>query len=123
MQIGYAMRRVHQLVMFAFVGGYPADRPQINHIDGDKRNNRLENLEFCNASHNLRHAIRLGLTQSLSGLPGEKNHRHKLTTLDVLEIRRRSSLGESRASIARSLGVLPACVSKVVLRRAWVHVP
>ena len=50
---------IHVLVMNAFVcdsAGF-----DINHIDGDKNNNRLENLEICTRSENMRHAVRLGL--------------------------------------------------------------
>lgn len=35
--------------------------PVINHIDGNKENNRVDNLEFCTQSHNVKEAIRLGL--------------------------------------------------------------
>lgn len=53
-------KRVHRLLMEAFVPN-PNNYPQINHIDGNKLNNSLENLEWCSAKHNSQEAIRLGL--------------------------------------------------------------
>lgn len=50
--------RVHILVMLAFVGPRPIGLV-INHLDGDKKNNHLENLEYCTHSHNIKHAFKL----------------------------------------------------------------
>src|SRR5687767_2871680 len=60
---------VHSLVMAAFVG----DRPKghhINHLDGDKANNHLSNLEYCTPRENDQHAWRIGLrtAEQLRGL-------------------------------------------------------
>lgn len=55
-------KRVHRLLMEAFVPN-PNNYPQINHIDGNKLNNTLSNLEWCSSKHNTSEAIRLGLTK------------------------------------------------------------
>ena len=44
----------HRIVAGAFVPN-PENRPQINHIDGDKYNNNSDNLEWCSADHNQQH--------------------------------------------------------------------
>lgn len=52
-------RMVHQLVAEAFIPN-PLGFSQVNHIDADTFNARVENLEWCDQSHNLRHAHRIG---------------------------------------------------------------
>lgn len=53
-------RSVHRLVALAFIPN-PDDLPVVNHIDGDKTNNHVNNLEWCSHSDNHRHAFANGL--------------------------------------------------------------
>lgn len=59
--------RVHRLVAEAFIPNDDLEKSHVNHIDGDKTNNSVENLEWCTYRENAIHAIRTGLWHSTKG--------------------------------------------------------
>ena len=107
-------RSVHQLVASAFIGVMP-DGLEINHLDGDKHNNRSDNLEYVTRSENHLHAYRIGLQKPTNG---EINGNTKLTKEDVRAIRRRLG-GEFQREIAKDFGVTQANISCIACSKSW----
>ena len=87
---------VHRLVYETFVGKIPKGL-EINHIDGNKRNNRLSNLELCTSRENSLHALRTGLWKPKKG---EDHPLAKLAESDVLDIYTLIKQGYGNAEIA-----------------------
>lgn len=57
---GHHQRSIHRLVATEFIPN-PTNRPMVNHIDGNRTNNQVDNLEWCTNSENMKHAYRTGL--------------------------------------------------------------
>lgn len=113
-----AHRLVHCLVAEAFI----CPRPKglfVNHIDGDKTNNKPENLEWVTSSENMKHALRIGLAKvPVANNIGEKHPMVKLTKDQVNEIK--SLRGQvSQTILAKQYGITQATVSKIQLGQRW----
>lgn len=105
--------RVHRLVLAAFAA--PSDQ-FINHIDGIKTNNRVDNLEYCTAKENGAHASMMGLIPM-----GERSHLAKLQELDVKEIIRLRNTA-TRRQLARRFGVCRQTIDHIMTGRTWKHI-
>ena len=105
---------VHRLVMRAFVGEFPADQPQVNHKDGVKANNHLENLEFSSSYENLRHCI-----DTLGKKRGEGTGTAKVT-----EEQARAVKSDQRIlrEVAADYGITLQAVWLIRKGRNWSHV-
>src|SRR3990167_8250738 len=78
---------VHRLIAITFLGQPMVDRKEINHKDSDKKNNSIENLEWCSRSYNIKHSFDNG-TQGGRGFKLGEGHPHsKLTNSNIRSIR------------------------------------
>lgn len=99
----------HRLVAQAFIPN-PDNKPQINHIDGNKQNNRLSNLEWCTLAENRIHAFNTGLQFVHKG---EKNHLSKsVKQLDKDTNKLIRMFGSTREA-ERETGINHSHISKV----------
>lgn len=120
LQAGKARKgfRVHQLVARAFLGEHAP--LVVNHKNGIKTDNRVENLEWVTQGQNKQHY------EDHLREPSESDDvcrpAAKLDEQKVVEIRQRAMAGESSASLGRRFGVSAACIINVVKRRNWKHV-
>lgn len=109
---GKRVRRVyaHRVIWEHVNGPIPQDM-QVNHINGRKSDNRLANLELVTPAENCQHAYATGLSKPMSG---PRNGNTKLTTAQVLELRKRQQAGEQQQALAAEYGLSKAQVSRIV---------
>lgn len=111
---------VHRLVAQMFLDDVElTTEMQVNHKDGIKNNNHVENLEWCTRSENLKHAHEIGIKKALKG---EELWNSKLTEENVREIRELLKQGLTGVSIAKRFGVHPMQISSIKLGKIWRHV-
>jgi len=112
------MFRVHRLVGFAFLRRKKGST-QINHKNGIKNDNRVENLEFVTPTENYNHAYDTGLNK---GPIGSINGASVLDEMDVLFIKKLLEGGMYlQKDIAKRLGVSPSTISAIKNGRLWSH--
>lgn len=116
----------HRAVWEAFNGPIPNDM-QVNHLNGDKEDNRIANLEVCSHIENIRHYWRSKgydpdrerPTPKRDGRSGERNSKAKLTRVDAEAIRLGYANGQKQTALAKRYGVTQAQISQIVLRKVW----
>lgn len=109
----------HRAVLFAFVGMPDGDRNQCNHIDGNKLNNSLENLEWCSGSENQQHAIDTGLRKIQYGVDTGSS---KYTEETIVKLCNLIQEGYRNTDICKLLDVDSNLPSNVRNGRSWSHI-
>lgn len=100
---------IHRIVAIVFLGKPPKGREEINHKDGNKLNNSVANLEYCNRSENMKHAYANGLIK--------KHNTHKLSDADYREIRKLYATGDyTHETLAVKFGVSAVHIGYVLHR-------
>lgn len=106
---------VHRLVALAYLDN-PNNFPIINHKDGNKLNNHKDNLEWCTASHNQRHALETGLRKIYYG---EATSSHVISENTAKEIIRLLLENKSVALISKTLGIKREIIKDIKAKKAW----
>lgn len=107
--------KIHRLVLEAFDRPRP-ERGEANHKNGNKQDNRIENLEWTTRSYNCWHNYnKLGRER----FTGEKNGRAILTWDIVRAIRKRREEGATQPQIAKEFGVYQSMISRILRKETW----
>ena len=116
-------KRVHRLVAEAFIKN-PENKKDIDHINNDRSDNKLENIRWATRSENIQHAMNQNrMAVSNGAYKGIGHPQSKLTDKDVLEIKELLSKKElTQKEIAEMFGVTPSNISYIKLGRSWSHV-
>lgn len=112
----------HRLVAGAFLGPIPKGQ-HVNHKNGVRTNNRVENLEVVTCAENNLHAYRvLGRKSVMPGLKGSKHPMSKLKEENITTIKSLSANGMKQNKIAQKFGVDRALISLIVNNKIWKHI-
>lgn len=115
LQLGRGVNKaVHRLVMESFVG---ASDLSVDHIDCQKRNNNLSNLQYVTISENTKLSFKRG-----TAAVGSKKNQSKIKESDVLEIRRMLENGSSLKQISEKYSISLSTISFIKNRKTWNHV-
>lgn len=119
--IDYKTVFAHRIIAMAFIDN-PNNYPFINHKDGNKLNNNIENLEWCTSSQNVQHSYDTGLHVPAVG---EDWHRHKLTEEQVKYIKThcvKYDKNFSATALGKLFNVSDTTIRSIVNGKNWKHV-
>lgn len=110
---------VHRLVAINFIPN-PENKPEVNHKEGNKKDNRVEMIEWNTTSENQRHAVANKLYETAKG---ETAGQAKLKEVQVREIHKLWKTGEvTQEYLSNMFGVAGSAISRIVNGVRWRHV-
>lgn len=108
------MESIHRLVAKTFIAN-PNNLPQVNHINGDKNNNHVNNLEWITNLDNMKHAWKTGLKKPM--------YEHEIGAIlkreQVLKIPELLKSGYTTIKIAKEYKVSPTTITEIIAGRSW----
>lgn len=118
---------IHRLVAMTYLPN-PDNLPQVNHIDGNKCNNCVDNLEWCSNEYNMAHSYTSGLREGTQAR-GEHNFNSKLTGEKVKDILHNYQIKSNKVSdytfcnqYAKQYNVTRPAILAVIKRQTWKYV-
>jgi hypothetical protein len=108
---------IHRLVAKAFISN-PNNLKTVNHIDFDKTNNKVENLEWMSHLDNIKHFVKLGTKQKQIGSNGPMA---KFTDSDIIKIREMVKTIK-QADIARIYNIGTDVISRIIKRQTYYNI-
>ena len=117
---GHRMVSVARLVAIAFLPPPTRlDQTTVNHVNGEKTDDRVENLEWASPSEQAIHRYNVLGVEAVRGVAHGLS---KLTDVEVRRIRRRYECGShSYLSLAKEFAVSDMTIRSIILRRTWTH--
>lgn len=120
--------KVHRIIAMTFIHN-PENKPQVNHINHIRSDNRVHNLEWVTASEN----VKWSFTCKRSNINGERNPHTNLKDEDVIEMRKlwkhgrknkydeNGNLCMTRKELADKFGTTVDVVKSIIQKRTWKH--
>lgn len=109
---------VHRLMMIAFEKPNILNKSDVNHIDGNKLNNRLDNLEWNTRQENIIHSFAHDMSKK-----GSKHYHSKLQDDIIIEIRNKHiPYHYTQKMLAEEYKVSEGTIQSIIERRTWNHV-
>ena len=105
--------KIHRLVAIHFIPN-EFTKTDVNHIDGNKTNNKFLNLEWVSKKENYHHSVLIGLQNPV----GQDNWNSKLLEIDVYNIRK-SKL--SRKELSKFYSVSITTINNIITNKSWKH--
>lgn len=109
---------IHRLVALAFIEN-PHNFPEVKHLDGNKNNNCVNNLEWVSSKENQNHAR----VNGLSNQHGQNSVNSKLKDYEAIQIREMWDTGKyKKVELSKLFNVSTSVIDRIIRRKAYAHI-